>query len=59
MRSFNENLVTEFEGAKRDRKVDVNELHREVAIANAAINSMVKGRVANLEERIAPATPKS
>jgi hypothetical protein len=56
MRSFNENLVTEFEGAKRDRKVDVN---REVAIANAAINSMVKGRVANLEERIAPATPKS
>jgi hypothetical protein len=52
MRSFNENLVKEFEDAKKDLEVDVNELYREVAIANTAIVAMVNGRVKSLEAEL-------
>jgi hypothetical protein len=52
MRSFNENLVQQFEDAKKDLEVDVNELYREVAIANTAIVAMVNGRVMSLEAEL-------
>lgn len=52
MRSFNENLVKQFEDAKKELEVDVNELYREVAIANTAIVAMVNGRVMSLEAEL-------
>ncbi|KAI4931506.1 hypothetical protein J4E85_004099 [Alternaria conjuncta] len=52
MRSFNENLMKEFEDAKKDLEVDVVELYREVAIANTAIVAMVNGRVRILEDEL-------
>ncbi|OAK94708.1 hypothetical protein IQ06DRAFT_381858 [Phaeosphaeriaceae sp. SRC1lsM3a] len=52
MRSFNENLVKEFEEAKKDLEADINELYREVAIANTAIVAMVSGRVMRLEAEL-------
>ncbi|KAJ4292783.1 hypothetical protein N0V90_009446 [Kalmusia sp. IMI 367209] len=52
MRSFNENLLKEFEEAKSELEDSINELYREAAVANTAMVAMVNGKMANLEMEI-------
>jgi len=52
IRSFNENLVKEFEEAKKELDDSISELYRELAVANTAMVAMVNGKVESLELEI-------
>jgi len=52
IRSFNENLVKQFEETKKELEDSIGELYREAAIANTAMITMINGKVHSLEAEV-------